>query len=517
MFNHLTTHLQNIVLKTYMGTHRETFSSVVQLEIPEMYGPYVSEDSSSNSDTDGTSVDNNSSSERLYVEEVITAILQSLAREKSSLRGISEWTWLRASSTLPEESTDIEEDDKAELEEVQAFRESETNTWISRNEHEHLGNAHLDASYIETFGVPRMSFPCSSKCESVRCTPSVFDEIVETAQEATDECEYVLYIADFSVKLDSLKEQKTEDDDDESVDSEDEVNICRVAFVSGKSRLVRNIIRAENGGSVKITKELLLKWNGKLVVNDWRVVWLLEDDISTLSVSDNAYLQIDPASFFASSVTRAMYTQAPAFMKATMSQLNETFSGMTRSRIGRRTRKVRRPGTNVYEKVTIPSQKSRKVLFLAKEPKPKHMPRNLTDFVNNAEEPLPAAQVEFYRESERLIFSNYMRPKYDTENTVYDSGIPYQWVSPNFYVHDLTTKHSQEFRCNWYKEYLSWGGGSDSILLSLAYIFGRGRLMDRIDQRDEDSTSWIPLMDPEYPGHRLRNARGWELFLRIQE
>ena len=287
--------------------------------------------------------------------------------------------------------------------------------------------------------------------------------------------------------------------------------------MSARSQLVRDVLRLDKGKSVNITRELLLETNGKLLVNDWRVVWLPDDDISTMSMSDKARLRIDPAGMFAPSVTRVMYTEAPAFERASISQLNDTFAEMRRSHIGKRIKKVRRPGTNVFQKITIPGQRSRKVIFLAKEMKPKYAPKNLTEFAEDSTTKIPAKQIEFYDESEALIFSNHLRPRYDIESAEYKSGIPYQWITPKFYIHEFSMRQSQEFRCLWYNEYLSWGGGYDSEILSFAYVFGRKRLLDQYGERDIDSTSWIPLMDPEYPGHRMQNKRGYHLYFRIQE
>ena len=129
---------------------------------------------------------------------------------------------------------------------------------------------------------------------------------------------------------------------------------------------------------------------------------------------------------------------------------------MTRSRIGKRIKKIRRPGTNVFQKITIPSQKSRKVVFLGKEPKPKFLPEDIYDFIEDTETEIPPKQVQFYEESENIIFSNDLRPKKNIEEMKYDS-IPYQWISPKFWIHDLTTKHSQDFRCNWFKRTAALG------------------------------------------------------------
>jgi len=520
---HITSLLQSVLLTAYRGVHG---FSVVQLELPLVFGPFATEGSDpdeftlldlSEEDVMATIFGDGNLDYQVYVEEAVAAVLQ-------SLQFFGGWNALRVQTSLKEDLTNKKlsatTGKPLNLTAILEYRESETKSWLARNKYQHLGNAHIEAEYIGLFGVPRTRFPCSSKCASVECIPSAFEGIQSAAQEATEDCEHVLYMVDFTTGLRTLEYPRPESDGTTGSSALSDGRICRVAFVSGKSKLVRDIIRDAHGRHTEITLDLLQSENGKLVANDWRVVWLPEDTSETLSRSDRCRLRLDPAGMFAETVTRALYTHQTAFMKARISQLNDTFAEMTRSRIGKRTKKVRRPGTTVYQKVTIPAQKSRKVLFLAKEPKPKYRPRSLEDFVENySEMDLSEKQLDLYRETTELVFSDAMKLKEDiVEDDPYKT-FPYQWISPKFFVHDLTMKHSQDFRCSWYMEYLHWDDSSDGVdaeLLSFAYIMGRGRLMGTIGERDEEATSWIPLLDPERPGRRLRNARGWELFIRIQ-
>jgi len=511
---HVTTLLQTVLLKTFQGVHQ---FPVVQLDVPYVYGPMGIEEKRLLLGSADNSTDDNQQLDLIYVDEAISAMLQSLQFNSGFHSFVAHPTFMEDAKRT--DGVDSGEDDSIPLtdedrNEIIEFRESETQAWLSRDQYEHLGNAIISAKYIDTFGVPRVRFPCSSKCESTQCIPSAFESIREISINATDGCEFVLYIADFRTSLDYLDMPKHDgDSDDEPTASIS--SICRVAFISGKSRLARGILLPDDKNQTEIPRDELLSQNGKLSANTWRVVWLPDDDDKTLSMSDRSLLRIDPAGMFAVSVTRALYTESPAYMKAPDAALNDTFAEMTRKRIGKRQKKVRRPGTSVYQRVTIPAQKSRKVIFFAKEPRKKEFPKSLKDFVKNADTFIPSRQVEFYEESSKVMFSDVMRPGNEISQSLYRS-IPYLWFSTKFFVHDLTMKHSQEFRCSWFKEQLHWGGDYDAELLSFAYLVGHGRLADRFGDRDEEATSWIPLMDPEYPGHRLRNARGWELFLRIK-
>ena len=87
-------------------------------------------------------------------------------------------------------------------------------------------------------------------------------------------------------------------------------------------------------------------------------------------------------------------------------------------------------------------------------------------------------------------------------------------------MHDLGTRHGQEFRCSWYKEFLLWGGQRDAELLSLAYFMGKRRIEGRYGEplpREESENrdfSWIPVMDKDWPDWRVHDKQYNEIFIR---
>jgi hypothetical protein len=201
---------------------------------------------------------------------------------------------------------------------------------------------------------------------------------------------------------------------------------------------------------------------------------------------------------------------------------------MTRHRTGKRFAEVPRKGVDGLTKVLVPSQKSRKAIFYAREPKPKKMPHSLEEFVSRAQGALPRKQIQFYKDSSatvpisnvRMTVSNLDRPIQSSDSSAPDpiTSFPYQWLSTVVYVHDLKMSFSRQLRCRWLREYMFWGGESkDAEILSFAYIVGNLQVQRLVGPRlvNLDEPHWIPLLNPTDPSKRLRNSNDWEVFMLI--
>jgi hypothetical protein len=508
--------MQSILARAY---YRQRHTYLVQLELPTVYGPLVDgveafHDPHTNS-PDLTQL--------LYVEEAISSILQAFAASEAS----DAFTALRANSVLmdvlPPES--FPNDDKVWIEErvkQNQYRIKETRAWEQGEDAD--DNSEDDADYLDLFGVPETLFPCSSGCESARCQATALDTVRSVTHELTSRCDYVLYVVDTSrsFTIDDLHTPKKNK-------KASEYPLCRLAFVSSQSQLARMQMLSsedyETGEHVSIEK--VEAENGKHVVKGWTLIWLY-DFTNNDKALVAATLRIDPSGLFHHNVVKALYTELPGFMRANERQLETTFDDMTRRRTGKRYAEVPRKGLNGLTKVLVPSQKSRKAVFYAREPKPENLPHSLEDFVLSAQGELPWKQIEFYEDSAGTI------PTPDTRTTVANpdllmqhddsstsdptSVFPYQWLSTVVYVHDLQMSISQELRCRWLREYLFWGGESkDAEVLSFAYIIGKLHFQGLVGSRlvNLDEAHWIPLLNPSDPSRRLRNSEDWEVFMLI--
>lgn len=493
--------LQSVLARTY---RRQFGLDLVQIRMPLVYGPLVGglmgydEPLASKPDL----------SQLAYVDEALSGILQGFAYD---FRHESELT--RPKSV---EGYDVSLDSN----DINLHRLNETLAWEVGEGSDHSGDSLVRADYLAVFGIPQTMFPCSSGCESVHCLPSALDKIQHTTRAATSACDYVLYIVDESSRFsaDYLYRQKQSKE-------ESDYSTCRLAFVSSRSRLTRQQLLSpeEYDAGIGVPEAKAMEENGKHFVKDWLIIYLPDFVSDADQHVSLALLRIDPSRIFHRNVVKALYTETPAFMKASVQQLETTFDEMTRYRTAKYFANVRRRGVNGLTKVLIPSQKSRKVIFYAREPKPSLLPDSLADFVDNAKTYLSQKQIEFYEDSADTIPSRLMRttlPKPSTEregSTSEISSFPYQWLSSSVYVHDLKMSHSQELRCRWLREFLFWGGAADAEVLSFAYVFGKLQIQQKIGSRlvELNEPSWIPLLNPADPEQRLRNVNDWEVFIRI--
>ena len=490
---------------------------LIQLELPNMFGPMTM-------GLDAYTANGIDVKQLMYVDLAVTAILQALdtshTKKNNQHHAPVVLSYLAKAPTMSQSGQTDDEGLNVAGKQFEAW-EAETKDWVSTKQYDDLGNSKSKAIYLETFGVPRTRFPCPTKCESVVCLPSAFDAVVEVSSRVTEECDWVLYIANFSMDFEKLVEPKLDPEgtEPEATDDVYVYTICRVAFVSGKSKLVRKLLDKKDDEEVSLDE--LKKRNGQFTKSGWNIVWLPDQHDKTMSNADLALLRIDPSGLFSRRASKAMYTEARSFMKASDSQLSDTFREMYRSRIGARRKKKRRPGTSIWQMVKVPAERARKVIFYAKEPW--YPPKTLAHYVENSKTKISRRQVEFYDESMRLILSNTTRRANEYDMTIYQT-FPLQWIASSVLIHDMSTKWGQQFRCSWYKEHLHWGGGPDAEILSFAYMMGKRRIEGKYGPRlKETESSWQPLlepypnMDPTDPWYRIANLKNEEIFIRIIE
>jgi hypothetical protein len=373
---------------------------------------------------------------------------------------------------------------------------------------------------VDTYLTNPSRLPCSSSCvsTSTACLPSAWDDVIPHSREATKGCQFIAYFVNFSSSLETLNAPRAQGND-----------LCRVAFVSGESKVVQNTLlkrqQSVNTNLTSLSPATFLQANGKIRVDGWTLIWTPVGDDETLSDADNALPVIDPSRFFADSVKKAMFIGAPEFEKTSDSMLLRVFLHMDRPEFPEHSIRETRSGTKVSRWVPQPSERARRAMLFAGEPPANEMPRNAEEFVKmaGAKKMIPAKQLSFYTQAAHLVQTNDLRPEFEMRDTVYPS-FPYQWTRLSLLIHDFTMDESRQLRCDWFDEYLFWGSNRNLEELSLAYVIGKRRIEGEIgpNLEDSDEASWSPLLkstgdDDEMEPDRVVNKRGAEVFIRMMK
>lgn len=342
--------------------------------------------------------------------------------------------------------------------------------------------------------------------------PSAWDDIVARSHQATRGCQYVAYFGNFSQSVDSLYEPRSLIGD-----------LCRVAFVSGQSLLVKDaVMKSANRNLTEVPADLLKEYNGRIKSNGWTLVWIPNHDDETLSDADNALPLVDPSRLFADSVQKAIFLGSSEFARTSNNMLLRVFLHMDRVKLEGHAIKEKRPGTQVSRWVPQPPERARRAILFAGEPPDEDMPDNASDFVDmlDAKDVVSTKQLAFYQQAAHLIQTNDMRPEYEIRQTVYPS-FPFQWTRLSIIIHDFTMDESRQLRCDWLDEHLFWGQSRNLEELSLAYVIARRRIEGSLgpSTNEDGDTSWNPLWrdtgDEYDPKERVVTEQKTEAFLRV--
>ena len=154
--------------------------------------------------------------------------------------------------------------------------------------------------YRDLLGIQRPNFPCASSCRaptSTTCTRTVWDDIIPVSRMASNHCVYVVYMFDFSPELQQLP-----------IPQALSSKLCRIAFVSSQSPLVRDVLQQR---STKRHSANATKWNGKVAVDGWRLVW-----VTVTSDEDMALPTMDPSRLFGKTVLKAFCANQAEFSES---------------------------------------------------------------------------------------------------------------------------------------------------------------------------------------------------------
>jgi len=466
----------------------------------------------------------------LYVEDAVTAILRTIGlnlgsntEKGGSSTGIvqlkPEWPpkrteWAQAISTSGELPDSVSQQ---RLNATLAWKKYQEYPYGPEPKHQIRKNATDPASarLFDTYGIQPRHFPCASACSTqFSCRSSAWDKVRDVSLRQTENCRWVVYLVELSSDLDQLVQPTG--GDEWKLDE-----LCRIAFVSGKSPIVSSQISkalSDNEPKVDVTPDQLELFNGKIVYNQWTLIWLINDDEESLNDADSALPRIDPQGLFAETVSKALYAEVQSLVEPSDYSLARILSQIDQPALGRRRKRERRSGTNIARFVSLAPEPARHTIFFAGEPKQSSLPRAVSDFSRIAGDRFffPSRQLAFYEQIAHLVQTNDLRPEPEIRSTVYFS-FPFQWITMAILVHDFNAEASRQFRCSWFDEYIYWGGNRDAEELSFAYVIGKKRIEESMGPPLEDDSSWSRLLQNNNKGLPKTNPKGGEFFVRIMK
>lgn len=323
--------------------------------------------------------------------------------------------------------------------------------------------------------------PCASQCQATSslrsCSATVWDHAIGPGVAATEGCEYVLFMANFSLHLAEVPEHVPDP------------SLCRVFYISRKSQLAKTF---------KVEK------NGKVSSNEWILVWIDATDKS-FSANDSALVRIDPSRLFSQTVRKAMYVNTVAFASAPDVALMNIMTQIDQPAVGEGERSIRdvRPGTDLKRWKPLPAEPARRVALFGGAPLPENRPETLPDYKEMMDNAVSQRQIAFYLQLAHWVHVNLDRPESEIRGTVY-LKFPFEWTSRYFVVHDLSLEAARELRCNWLQEHWTWNAKQsfwDTEDLSLAFVLGAMKTVGKLGlPNDEADGGWIPFWNGDEEG-----------------
>jgi len=345
------------------------------------------------------------------------------------------------------------------------------------------------------------SLPCAAGCrwEGGMCTKSVWDAVIDTTNEITKTCPYVLYTVDLRPELVSLEKQSAP-----SQRSGWEDYFCKIAFVSSSSKLAETIYSYE----LK-EKTPMDEWNGKGKSGHWIIVALPGSQYDTTEY-ERSLAKITPTNLFSDTVEKAMYLNHRRVILST----DQAMGVMRHTEMNERTAPKRK--TIVDEKtkenleIYLQPQTHRHSVFFTNKfsfadgfdtSSAKNLARFVMANAGIAETKDIRAQVQFYEETGHLTRTNMQRsPNYQEFNQ--DNFFPYDFLRSTWLVHTLKSEEGRNLRCEMYEEHALWGN-REMEDLSMGYVLAKRKVKMQLgkiaEPQYEGPEEWYPLLVPREP------------------
>jgi len=317
-------------------------------------------------------------------------------------------------------------------------------------------------------------FPCITRCASyVKCTPSIWDSVVEIARRVSEECDFLLYTANFSTTLDHLPTMK------ESVSdiSWPRESICQLAFVSSNSTVVKNATKdyAEGRGA---DRRRTSEWNGEVSNNGWKLVWIDVGEDS-MSQMDSLIPKILPETLLHTNVQAVFYLEPHNFdvlpaLQIIWFLMDQQLTAAARTR----------PSKSKTDKIwSYPEQH---VAVFSHTYRDTGLDQSKPDFMARAAKFILEQNgyvAAFKNEEQFQLYNNQQLQAYQNSfEWRKDNELKFELVDTPLMIYAMHNRLGQRLRCEWYEEHLFWSNEDNTGLegLSLSYVLYRWRGQKRL-------------------------------------
>ena len=341
------------------------------------------------------------------------------------------------------------------------------------------------------------SLPCAAGCRwgGGLCSPSPWDEVIETTKEITDACRFVIYTVDLRAELEALDKQPAP-----SSRQDREKQFCKIAFVSSSSGLVQT--HYENELAQKIPVD---EWNGKNRQGEWIIV-AVPGTHESMPEYERSMAKIAPHHLFSENVEMAMYINHRRIVVS----VDQAVGVIKHMHMAARRKSKRKIEPGKMPQDPPPPHPNRHSLFFTNkfyfsDGRDTGNVGELARFVmaqaGIAETLGIRQQRQFYEQAAHLTRSSIRRsPRY--QQFIKDNSINYDFIRSTWLVHNgLRSAEATNLRCDWYEEHSLWGN-RDMEDLALGYVLAKRRVLGQLGQSP----------DPHYGG-----PEKWYAFLKRNE
>jgi nucleoside-diphosphate-sugar epimerase len=379
----------------------------------------------------------------------------------------------------------------------------------------------------------RIYLPCISECASkVKCTSSIFEDVVEIVRDVSAGCDIVMYTQSLGRDVDDLKLHVKYIDDSSP-------QICNLAFVPRNSKVVDTIVRkvpndqlvkfgvtqkpGETGREGVTQEQKLDGLNGNLLYRGWILIWV-RNALSTLSPSDEAMLKVAPGRLFSTDVKSAVFVDQNFSVSPTVEDISFLADELYRPRWKQRSafRTVVSGKVKKKVKYRLDAEPARRAAMLVSKLKVPQDPNDsihrerkmsvyeATKFMRaemgmdpeTKESPELQRQREFYERVPMFVNQHDLRSSLEP---LYYYEMKH-WIRSRWVVHDLRLEESRQVRCEWYQEHVLWGADLDQ--LTFAHIMAKIELKRRMTHHEPDEHTKPAFMEhPEL--FELSDAHEW--------
>jgi len=373
---------------------------------------------------------------------------------------------------------------------------------INTRHHLNNDNAIAHALYSQLERRQNNLFPCISVCASfVKCRPSIWDSIVHITKSVTEDCKYVLLVADFTTTLEELPLLKESTNDAQWPRD----SFCQLAVVSSNSTIVKDAIlkELENNDDEVSKNKTVEEWNGEVSSNGWTLVWIDEDDES-ISQADSLIPKIVPENILDPSVQYVFYVEPHHFK--ILPPLQIMWFLMSRQLSSGAYSKDAKSGTK--KEWLIPERHIAFFTHAYNESNIEHLDPTKADYIPKAAKFILEQNGKSSKTEGDISqgFETTRQSKAYTNALTWEKeGISkFELLDTPLIIYPVHNARGRQFRCEWYEEQLFWSNEDNRYLegLSLSYIFHRWRRRG-ILLRNTNDDRWGEMMLLRDDGEKL--------------